>query len=50
VGTVAHYVCVRSEAVHFFSEGARLRGFLHRPDGKAERLPFIVQGVESIHN
>jgi uncharacterized protein len=44
VGTVAHYVCVRTETVHFFSEGARLRGLLHRPDGKAERLPFIVQG------
>lgn len=29
----------------FFSEGARLSGFLHRPDGDAaDRLPFIVQG------
>jgi uncharacterized protein len=44
VGTVAHYVCVKTETVHFFSEGARLRGFLHRPDGAADRLPFIVQG------
>lgn len=44
VGTVAHYVCVKTETVHFFSEGARLRGFLHRPDGEADRLPFIVQG------
>jgi len=44
VGTVAHYVCVKTETVHFFSEGARLRGFLHRPDRGASRLPFIVQG------
>ena len=44
VGTVAHYVCVRTETVDFYSEGARLRGFLHRPDAAAERLPFIVQG------
>jgi alpha/beta superfamily hydrolase len=43
VGTVAHYVCVRSETVDFYSEGARLRGFLHRPDAGAEH-PFIVQG------
>jgi fermentation-respiration switch protein FrsA (DUF1100 family) len=44
VGTVAHYVCVRTESVEFFSEGTRLRGFLHRPDAAADRLPFIVQG------
>ena len=44
VGTVAHYVCVKSETVDFYSEGARLRGFLHRPDAASERLPFIVQG------
>ena len=44
VGTVAHYVCVKTETVTFFSEGVRLRGFLHRPDGEADRLPFIVQG------
>lgn len=43
-GTVAHYVCVRTETVEFFSEGARLRGFLHRPAAAADRLPFIVQG------
>ena len=44
VGMVAHYVCVKTEAVDFRSEGARLRGFLHRPDAETERLPFIVQG------
>jgi alpha/beta superfamily hydrolase len=44
VGTVAHYVCVKTETVDFYSEGARLRGFLHRPEQAAERLPFIVQG------
>jgi alpha/beta superfamily hydrolase len=44
VGTVAHYVRVKTETVDFYSEGARLRGFLHRPDEAAERLPFIVQG------
>ena len=43
-GTVAHYVCVRTETVEFYSEGARLRGFLHRPDAASDRLPFIVQG------
>jgi dipeptidyl aminopeptidase/acylaminoacyl peptidase len=35
---------VRTEPVSFFSEGARLHGFLHRPDTGVERLPFIVQG------
>jgi len=35
---------VRTEPVFFSSEGARLRGFLHRPDADADRLPFIVQG------
>ena len=44
VGTLAHYVCVKSEAVHFYSEGARLRGFLHRPDDASGPLPFVVQG------
>ena len=44
VGTVAHYVCVKTETVDFYSEGARLRGFLHRPDAATDRLPFIVQG------
>lgn len=43
-GTVAHYVCVQTETVQFFSEGARLRGFLHRPAAADGRLPFIVQG------
>lgn len=27
-----------------FSDGARLRGLLHRPDGPLGRLPFIAQG------
>ena len=44
VGMVAHYVCVKTQTVEFHSEGARLRGFLHRPDAEAGRLPFIVQG------
>jgi dienelactone hydrolase len=35
---------MRTEPVSFYSEGARLRGFLHRPDGAAQRLPFVVQG------
>jgi hypothetical protein len=35
---------VKSETVDFYSEGARLRGFLHRPDDAAPPLPFIVQG------
>ncbi len=35
---------MRTEPVYFQSEGARLRGFLHRPDAGADRLPFIVQG------
>jgi alpha/beta superfamily hydrolase len=38
---------VRSEPVAFYSEGARLRGFLHRPDASTDAtrgLPFIVQG------
>ena len=35
---------MRSERVSFSSEGARLSGFLHRPDADADRLPFIVQG------
>lgn len=44
VGTVAHYVSVSSETVDLFSEGARLRGFLHRPAEGTKPLPFIVQG------
>src|SRR5207244_802180 len=43
VGMVAHYVGVKTETVEFYSEGARLRGFLHRPDAAADRLPFIGQ-------
>jgi dipeptidyl aminopeptidase/acylaminoacyl peptidase len=35
---------VRSEGVTFFSDGVRLQGFLHRPDGASGRLPFITQG------
>lgn len=35
---------MRSEEVTFFSEGVRLRGYLHRPDGSTGRMPFIVQG------
>ncbi len=35
---------MRTEPVYFQSEGARLRGFLHRPDAGADRLPSIVQG------
>ncbi|HEY6202156.1 MAG TPA: alpha/beta hydrolase [Candidatus Limnocylindria bacterium] len=35
---------MRTETVHFYSGGARLRGFLHRPDVAADRLPFVVQG------
>ncbi|HJW50344.1 MAG TPA: CocE/NonD family hydrolase [Candidatus Limnocylindria bacterium] len=35
---------MKTETVDFYSEGARLRGFLHRPDAATDRLPFIVQG------
>jgi len=35
---------VKTEAVSFYSEGVRLRGFLHLPDVAADRLPFVVQG------
>ncbi len=35
---------MRTEPVSFFSEGARLSGFLHRPGAAGDRLPFIVQG------
>ena len=35
---------MRTEPVSFTSDGARLSGFLHRPDEGAGRLPFIVQG------
>jgi dipeptidyl aminopeptidase/acylaminoacyl peptidase len=35
---------VRTDEVAFFSDGVRLRGYLHRPDAGDGRLPFIVQG------
>jgi len=35
---------MRTERVELWSEGARLRGWLHRPDRPRERSPFIVQG------
>ncbi|HEY8860653.1 MAG TPA: alpha/beta hydrolase [Candidatus Limnocylindria bacterium] len=36
---------MRTERVGFYSEGARLSGFLHRPDaGDGTRMPFVVQG------
>ena len=35
---------MRTERVAFYSEGARLSGFLHRPDAADGRLPFVVQG------
>ncbi len=35
---------MRTEQVELWSEGARLRGWLHRPDAGSERSPFIVQG------
>ncbi len=35
---------MRTEPIWFYSEGARLRGYLHRPDASADRLPFVVQG------
>jgi len=35
---------VRTERVGFYSEGARLQGFLHRPDDARAALPFVVQG------
>jgi len=36
---------MRTERVEFFSEGLRLRGFLHLPDGEiATPLPAIVRG------
>jgi len=35
---------VTTERVGFYSEGARLSGFLHRPDAADGRLPFVVQG------
>jgi uncharacterized protein len=35
---------VKTESVSFSSEGARLRGFLHRPDADGGPVPFIVQG------
>lgn len=35
---------MRTEQIDLWSEGARVRGHLHRPDCGADRLPFIVQG------
>jgi dipeptidyl aminopeptidase/acylaminoacyl peptidase len=35
---------VRTEKVDLWSEGVRLRGWLHRPDASDGRAPFIVQG------
>jgi hypothetical protein len=35
---------MRTEKVELWSEGARLRGWLHRPDDPPARSPFIVQG------
>ncbi|MGH2450327.1 MAG: alpha/beta hydrolase [Candidatus Limnocylindria bacterium] len=35
---------MRTEQVELWSEGARLRGWLHRPDSAGDRLPFIVHG------
>ncbi len=35
---------MRTEKVELWSEGVRLRGFLHRPEPPPERSPFIVQG------
>lgn len=44
VSRSGHYLRVRTEAVEFHSERARLRGFLHRPESSDDRLPYIVQG------
>jgi hypothetical protein len=35
---------MRTEQVDLWSEGVRLRGWLHRPDRPVDRSPFIVQG------
>ena len=35
---------MRTDETTFFSDGVRLRGYLHRPDRGDARLPFIVQG------
>lgn len=35
---------MKTERVTFYSEGARLSGYLHRPDAAEGALPFIVQG------
>jgi dipeptidyl aminopeptidase/acylaminoacyl peptidase len=36
---------VRTERVSFYSDGARLSGFLHRPDAAdGKPMPFVVQG------
>jgi hypothetical protein len=35
---------MRTDKVELWSEGARQRGWLHRPDDAARRSPFVVQG------
>ncbi len=35
---------MRTEKVELWSEGARLRGWLHRPERAAGRMAFVVQG------
>src|SRR5438094_6259303 len=35
---------MRTEKVELWSDGARLSGWLHRPDDAPARSPFIVQG------
>lgn len=35
---------MRTETVELWSDGVRLRGWLHLPDAAAARRPFIVQG------
>ena len=35
---------MRTDQIELFSDGVRLRGYLHRPDAQTGRLPFIAQG------
>jgi uncharacterized protein len=35
---------MRTEQIDLWSDGVRLRGWLHRPDRGEGRLPFVVQG------
>lgn len=35
---------MRTEQIELWSEGIRVRGWLHRPDEPSARTPFIVQG------